>query len=326
MSERMLRTFTKISVVRIGVERWWTDAFSRLNALLVGSALVVVCAPLLRRRAESVVRIAAVSVGTDALVGSRLIDAIGAVSAYLSSLRALVDVLAGSIGLGAVALGAGAVADTACDLDALGALRAPFSLRAVGEDTLAVDDLVGRLALALDAVALLAEREGVAVEARRALALVATGQVLADGVDTTGRLVARLEALVGIAALATFGVARVASLADADAAADELVFDALFALRTGGVGSTDVGQPGLLATAVVGVADHAARTLAGERARLVVADGARWTRVDRALVDVAAAVLHAGTARETVLAQAARHVVQQHAVGVRSARQVFAGI
>lgn len=42
-------TFAKVPVVRIGVERWWANALSGLDAFLVGFALVVTRATLLSR-------------------------------------------------------------------------------------------------------------------------------------------------------------------------------------------------------------------------------------------------------------------------------------
>ena len=87
-----------------------------------------------------------------------------------------------------------------------------------------------------------------------------------------------------------------------------------------------MGQPGLFAAALVGIADHAAGALARVRACFVVADGTGGTGVGRALVDVAASVLDSWPAGEAALAEARRRVVEQHAVRVWSARQVFAGI
>lgn len=64
-------TLAKISMQRIGVEGRWAHALSRLHALLVGLAFVVVSTSLLRRGAEPVVRIAAVSMWTYALMRTR---------------------------------------------------------------------------------------------------------------------------------------------------------------------------------------------------------------------------------------------------------------
>lgn len=54
----------------IRVERRWTYALAGLHALLVSLAFVVVGASLLGWRAKAVVRIAAVSVRTHALMGT----------------------------------------------------------------------------------------------------------------------------------------------------------------------------------------------------------------------------------------------------------------
>lgn len=121
-------------------------------------------------------------------------------------------------------------------------------------------------------------------------------------------------------------VAGVAALANAHAAADELVLDALLAGGARRAGTAHVGRLGLLATAAVRVARHAARALAREGARLVVADRARRARIDRAFVDVATAVLQPGLTGVTVAAEARRYIVQQHAVRVRAAGQVLARV
>lgn len=171
-----------------------------------------------------------------------------------------------------------------------------------------------------------AEREWIPVEARRALALVTAGQVLADRVDAAGGLLPQLHALVDVPALAGLVVARVTALADAHAVAREFILDALLSGGAGRTRAAHVGCLGYLAAAAVGIALHAARALAREGAGLVVADRARRTRIYRALVDVPAAVLHAGLAGVTVAAEAGRHVVQQHAVRVRPAGQVLAWV
>lgn len=60
-----------ISIQGIRVKGWWAHALAGLHAFLVSLALVVVDASLLRRGAEAVVRIAAISVRAHALMGTR---------------------------------------------------------------------------------------------------------------------------------------------------------------------------------------------------------------------------------------------------------------
>jgi len=121
-------------------------------------------------------------------------------------------------------------------------------------------------------------------------------------------------------------VPHVTALADAHAVTHEFVLDALFASGTGRARAAHVGCFGYLAAAAVWIARHAIRTLTREEARLVVANRSRWAWIYRALVDVTAAVLHAGLAGVTVAAEARGHVVQQHAMRVGSAGQVLAWI
>lgn len=111
-------------------------------------------------------------------------------------------------------------------------------------------------------------------------------------------------------------IAGVSSLADAHAAANELVLDALFPRRAGGARPTDVRSLRLLAAAAVRISSGAAGTLAGKGAGLVVADRALGAGVDRALVDVPAATLHSWLPCVTTSTEAGCDVVRQHAVGV----------
>lgn len=148
--------------------------------------------------------------------------------------------------------------------------------------------------------------------------------MLTNSVDSASRFVAEFEALVDVPAARGFGVPRVTALTDADAAADELVFDALFASGARCAGSADVGQLGLAATAVVRVARHSAWAETFVVAGQVPANRALWAGLHRALVDVLTTVL--GFAGVATVAQARGHVVEQHAVGVGTAGQVLAWI
>jgi hypothetical protein len=85
-------TLAEISVQGIRVERRRAHALAGLHALLVGLTFIVVDASLLRRGAETVIRVAAVSVRTHALMRTRQIDAFGTVTADLMSHDALVYV------------------------------------------------------------------------------------------------------------------------------------------------------------------------------------------------------------------------------------------
>lgn len=78
-------TFAKVSVEGIGVKRWRTNAFARLDAFLVGFALVVARAPLLSWGTKTVVRIATVTVRANALMRSWKVHALCPVTAYLMS-------------------------------------------------------------------------------------------------------------------------------------------------------------------------------------------------------------------------------------------------
>lgn len=82
-SEKKLFTFAEVCVEGVGVKRRRTNAFARLDAFLVGFALVVARAPLLSRGAEAIVRIPAVTVWADALMGSRKVHALCPVPAHL---------------------------------------------------------------------------------------------------------------------------------------------------------------------------------------------------------------------------------------------------
>ena len=86
---------------------------------------------------------------------------------------ALVYVLARTVDLGGVALGASTVAHSTGYRYALSTAGTLFSLRTASQHAFPIHDLVGRLTLALDAVAFFAKRERVPIESRRALALVA---------------------------------------------------------------------------------------------------------------------------------------------------------
>lgn len=91
--ENILRlTLAKISIQRIRVERRWAHALARLYALLVSLAFVVIRTSLLRGRTEPVVWVAAVAVRAHALMSTRQIDALGAISTNLMSHGALIDI------------------------------------------------------------------------------------------------------------------------------------------------------------------------------------------------------------------------------------------
>lgn len=171
-----------------------------------------------------------------------------------------------------------------------------------------------------------AKREGIAVESRWALALVTSWQIFANGVYAASRLVPELHALVDIPTLAALVIPGVPPLTNANAASNELVLDALLPGRTGGARPANVGRLRLLATTAVRIARGTARALAGERSRLVVADRPLGARIDRALVYVPATALHPRLPRVTAPAEARGHVVGQHAVGIRPARQILARI
>lgn len=81
--EKKPLTFAKVCIEGIGVERRRTDAFTRLDAFLVGLALVVARAPLLSWGAKTVVRITAVTVRADALMRSWKVHALCPVPAHL---------------------------------------------------------------------------------------------------------------------------------------------------------------------------------------------------------------------------------------------------
>ena len=231
----------------------------------------------------------------------------------------LVYIFAGSIGFGRVSFGTGAIADTAGNRYALGTARTLLALRASSQHAFTIDDLVRRLTLAFDAVAFFAKREGISIEARWTLTLIAAGEIFANCVDAAGGLLSQLHAFVDVSAFTGLVVAHVTALTDAHATAHEFVLNALFSSGAGRAGTAYVRCFGLLAAAAVRIACHAARTLTREGTGLVVADSARRTRIYRALVDVSAASLYSGFSGVTVATKARRHVVQEHAVGVRSA-------
>lgn len=49
MENRLALTLAKVTIQSVRIERWWTNAFTRLHALLVRFAFVVAGAPLLSR-------------------------------------------------------------------------------------------------------------------------------------------------------------------------------------------------------------------------------------------------------------------------------------
>lgn len=216
---------------------------------------------------------------------------------------------AGSIGFSTISFGTGTVADPTCDLYTFSTMWTLFSFRTIGQYTLSINNFVRWLALTFDAVTFFAQWKWISVEPRRTLALVAPWQVLTDGVYPTGRLVPRFEALVDVPTLARIHVASVSPLTDTDAASDELVLDALLADRARCVRPADVRQFGLHAAASVGVADHAAGALTGERAGLVVANSSGRTGICRTFINVPAAVLHSWLSAEAVLTEARGNVV-----------------
>lgn len=85
-------------------------------------------------------------------------------------------------------------------------------------------------------------------------------------------------------------------MANANAAADELVPDALLSSRARAVGSATAWRllSNLKAATSVRVSRHTTWALAGVAARLVVANGALGARIGRALVNVRAAVHSTG--------------------------------
>jgi len=114
-------------------------------------------------------------------------------------------------------------------------------------------------------------------------------------------------------------VAHVTALTDAHATAHEFVLDTLFPSGTGRTRATYVRCFGLLAATAVRITRHAAWTLTREGTGLVVANCSRRTRIYRALIDISATSLDSGLSGVTVAAKARRHIVQKHAMSVRSA-------
>lgn len=132
----------------------------------------------------------------------------GVVATSLWVLQALVDINAGSIGLGSEALRTSAIAHTTRYRDTLSTFRTFVAVGASSKDAVSTNQLVWRLTLALGAVAFFAEVEGISVEAGWARALVATGQILTNRVDSASCFVA-LGALVDVATVLREGVARI---------------------------------------------------------------------------------------------------------------------
>lgn len=163
-----------------------------------------------------------------------------------------------------------------------------------------------------------AKRKRISIEARRTLTLIAAGKILANCVDAAGGLLSQFHTFVDVSAFTGLVIARVTALTDAHATAHEFVLDTLFSSGTGRTGAAYMRCFGLLTAAAIRITCHTARTLTRERTGLVVADGARRTRIYRALVDISATSLYSGLPGVTVAAKARRHIVQEHTVGVRS--------
>lgn len=85
-------TLAKVSIERISVERWRTDTFTGLHTLFVRLAFVVAGAPFLSRRTETIVRISAIAVRADALMGPWQVYALCPVTTDLVTNDALVNI------------------------------------------------------------------------------------------------------------------------------------------------------------------------------------------------------------------------------------------
>lgn len=164
----------------------------------------------------------------------------------------------------------------------------------------------------------------VAVEARGTLALVATRKILADRVHTARGFVSDLRTLVGVPAFTGFRVPQVALLTDANALADELVFDARLGTRARGFRAASRGFLVLDTSLPERIPVRTAGTLARKRSRLVVAHGPRTARVTLALVNVRTSRVR--ISRVPGRAHALGIVVDQHAFEIRTALHVLAGI
>lgn len=170
-----LLTFAFVSIGSVEEERWWADALSRLDALLISTALSITTAAPLCWGTQTMVRVATVSIGTDTVVSSGRVETVRSITTDLSSLCALIDIGTGSIALRSESLRTGAVTQPSSDGDAFGTLRALSSFIATSQDALAADELIRRLALAFQTIALIASHVGIAVESRWTVALITSG-------------------------------------------------------------------------------------------------------------------------------------------------------
>lgn len=261
------------------------------------------------------------------IISSGCVEAIRPVTADLTTLRALVDVRARSIGLCAVSLGTGTIAQSSRDGNAFGPLRALSPVVAPGQDALSAHELIRWLALALQAAALFAGDIGVSIESGRAVAFITARQVLAERIPATG-LLAILRALVHVAALLRGLIADKSLPTNAHVRPEVGILDTGLSGWTGlVVAAGNVHNVILGASIAIRIAGTAAGTLAGVAARAVCTNGATGTRIAHTLVNIHASgsVLSRGSG-ESFSAQALRHIVDDHALGVRRAGHCLAGM
>lgn len=317
--EAFAGTLALIVVLRIQEVGRRADALARLYAFLVAGALLVRGALALGRRTESVVGIALVALGAVAAVAAVLIDAQSSVGAQLgATLLALVDIHTAAVGLCLVALGAGAVADTARYRDALRPAGAGLTGGAAGQHAAVAEQLVRRLALALGTAADLAHDKRISGMALRAAALVAAGQILAQGIQAARGLRTLCGTLVHILTLATLRIALVALATNANTAACKRVLNTAFSRRTR-IGIGAAGNLGRGTALGIGVSRGASGALAQIAAGSVGADGIGCAGIGAALVDVTAASWQCSVARVAGRAEALRLPIGQHALGMGTA-------
>lgn len=312
---------TSAEISGVNEERRRTNALAGLNTLLVRAALFVRSTTTLSWRAESAVRITIISGRTLAFVSSHSVSTNRIVAAGMRILRALINVNARAVSLGAETLGTSTVADATGNGDALGALRTLFALRAAGEDAVPANQLIRRLALALGGVTLFAEMERIPVEPGGTRALIAAGKVLTDRVDTARGLVA-LIALVNIATPLGHRVARVSLAADADVSAARIV-NALLAGRTGVFIVTLHKFFNFVTSFSISVAGTSAGALAYEAPRQIVTNCSRATGLVKTFVNIDTSTCEV---EEAAGAEALGFALLKAALGVGTAVKVLAGM
>lgn len=311
-------TFAFISIGSVEEERWRADTLSRLDALLIGSAFLIGTASPLSWGTQAMMRVATVSIRADTIISSRSVVTVRSISAHLASLRTLINVGTGAIGLRAISLGTSAVAESSCDGDAFGSLGALASLITSRQDTLAADKLIRGLALALHTTALLAAHIRVAVESRGAMALITARQILAERISST-RLLSILRALVHIAALLRRFIADEPLSADADIRSQIGILDTCLSRGTRMIiAAGNVNDIILGTTIAVGISRTASRALAGITSRAIRAHRSTRAGISCALINVytGSAVLRRGTG-ESLSTQALCYVIDNHTLGVR---------